>query len=282
MRRTFATLGALGLAAAITLVSAAPAQAAPARANGQANPVILVHGFNWNANTDCGTYWAAAKTALLNDGWTGGLTTYGYYSGDTNCGIKYSGGTGTSIKTVAKDFATQIYNRYSVRGVKVDVLAHSMGGLVVRSALTETAKGTTGFPPYLYIEDVATLSTPHGGANYATLCYLTTVTQCKEMAGGSSFLTGLQARPQSAMSTDWTTLSSYDDPVVYGESGSSMNAQHKIEYSGGGLDHDEMKTAVASYRARYYHASSGTWSAYGTRVGPLPWAANALQYHSTT
>jgi hypothetical protein len=38
-----------------------------------------------------------------------------------------------------------------------------MGGLVIRSALLIVQRNTPGWPPYLYVEDVITLATPHKG-----------------------------------------------------------------------------------------------------------------------
>ena len=47
----------------------------------------------------------------------------------------------------------------------VDVVAHSMGGLIVRFAL---AKQSVGAWPALEVEDVITLGSPHGGVNFAS------------------------------------------------------------------------------------------------------------------
>jgi triacylglycerol esterase/lipase EstA (alpha/beta hydrolase family) len=282
MRRTLALSASLVLAGVLGLVVASPAHAAPARANGQSNPVIFVHGWNSNGNTDCNSYWSAAKSKFSSTGWTGALVTFGYYTGDTNCSIKYNGSTTTtSIKTVGKALANEIYNRYSKNGVKVDVVAHSMGGLVIRSALTEVAKKTAGYPAYLYVEDVVTLSTPHGGATNASWCNITLWLQCQEMWARSTFLKGLADRPVSAMGTDWTAIASYDDPQVSYVSGVAMGAQHKIQYDAG-LDHTEIRTVSASGLARYVHLPSTTWSAWGTRVGPVQWARNAAYNHSAT
>lgn len=283
MRRIVSLLAAVLLAGGFTLVAQAPAFAAPARGNSQADPVIFIHGWSPDGDANCAAYWSAVTTAFTNAGWTGALTTFGYYSGNTNCDIMYNGDTtSTSIKTVGKALANEIYNRYSVNGVKVDVVAHSMGGLVIRSALTEVAKGTAGYPPYVYVEDVVTLGTPHSGATNAGWCSFTLWFQCKEMQAGSTFMNGLAARPVSAMGTDWTVISSYDDGEVSAASGVAMNAQHKIQYDDD-LDHTDLRTVVGSYHARYWHTgSSATWSAWGTRVGPLQWAKNGCYYQAST
>lgn len=284
MRRTATLAFSLVLAGSLGLVGRAPAHAAaPGRANGQANRVVFIHGWSPDGNADCDAYWSAVTAQFANAGWTGELTQFGYYAGDTNCDIKFDGDTmNTSIKTVGRALANELYSRYSVHGEKVDVVAHSMGGLVIRSALTEVAKGTAGYPPYVYVEDVVTLGTPHAGAAFAGWCSLTLWLQCKEMQAGSSFLNGLAARPESAMGTDWTVISSFDDGDVDESSGVAMNAQHKIQYDAD-LDHTELRTAVGSFQARYWHTASATaWSAWGTRVGPLQWAKNACYYQAST
>jgi triacylglycerol esterase/lipase EstA (alpha/beta hydrolase family) len=283
MRRILSVLASMALAGSLTLVAQAPAHAAPARANGQANPVVFIHGWSPDGNANCAAYWSAVTSSFASAGWTGELATFGYYSGNTNCTINYPGDTDhTSIKTVGRALANEIYNRYSVRGVKIDVVAHSMGGLVIRSALTEMAKGAAGYPPYVYVEDVVTLGSPHNGAIFAGWCSLTLWLQCKEMQAGSSFLTGLAARPESAMGTDWTVISSFDDGDVDEASGVAMNAQHTIQYDDD-LDHTELRTVVGSFTARFWHTGSATtWSAWGARVGPLQWAKNASYYQAST
>ncbi|WP_345943030.1 hypothetical protein [Streptomyces sp. SID2119] len=70
---------------------------------------------------------------------------------------------------MAKKFANHISTNYTKRGIKVDVVAHSMGGLVVRAALHYTHKRAPGFPKKLYIEDIVTLGTPHAGINHGQL-----------------------------------------------------------------------------------------------------------------
>lgn len=283
MRRLLTPLLALLLGLGSLALSVGPAHAAPARANGQSNPVIFIHGWNLNGNTDCNDYWKSAKSYFSGSGWTGSLVTFGYYRGDKNCTIKYNGTTDkTSIKAVGKALANEIYNRYSKKGIKVDVVAHSMGGLVIRSALTEVSKKTSGYPPYLYVEDVVTLGTPHAGAKNAGWCNFTAWLQCKEMIAGSTFLKGLQNPPKSTMGTDWTVISSYDDEVVSAASGVSMKAQHKIQYDAG-LDHTKLRTTkTGSLRARYMHAPKTTWSSWGNRVSPVVWARNAVYYASAT
>ncbi|WAZ19978.1 lipase family protein [Streptomyces cinnabarinus] len=286
---------------AIAFVAAAPANAAPARSNGRGT-VIFVHGFDpdGTAATNCREYWSSAINYFKSKRYTDSqLKTYSYYknkSGSDGCTWRYkdSGGYGTrdtSLTAVARSFANRVYNSYSSApygGQKVDVVAHSMGGLVVRAALYHVKKGTDGFPPYLYIEDVVTLGTPHNGASGGQLALCNAAygfpAQCKQMAQGSDFLDNLPVTPsKSAMGTDWTAVSSYDDSTVSASSGTWISAQHKLQYNDSG-DKEISHTALKSHKNGTYRArikNSGSWSSYADRTAPVVRAYQAVYYKST-
>jgi pimeloyl-ACP methyl ester carboxylesterase len=286
---------------AIAFVAAAPANAAPSPANGRGK-VIFVHGFDptgvVGAAVNCKKYWASAIQYFKTKGYADNqLITYGYYkkeSGSDGCTTRFTDEDGeygirnTSLTTIAKHFANRVYNAYSSSpygGQKVDVVAHSMGGLVVRAALYHVKKGTPGFPPYLYIEDVVTLGTPHDGANAGqlNLCAFHDALQCRQMRKGSNFLDGLPQTPsKSAMGTDWTAVSSYDDGTVSASSGTWIHAQHKLQYDDSG-DKAISHTALSShkygaYRGRVKHSSS--WSGYSEQLAPVARAYQAVYYKS--
>jgi uncharacterized protein (TIGR03437 family) len=73
----------------------------------------------------------------------------------------------------------------------VDVVAHSMGGLVVRSYLSgkQNASGVFQPPAATHVRKAVFLATPHFGTPIASL--VPVVNQVQEMASGSSFLFGL-------------------------------------------------------------------------------------------
>ncbi len=243
----------------------------PPRRNGATNTVIFIHGYG---DANCDAYWSTAKQHFGKTGWTGTMVTYGYYAADRFCTRVYpSGTTDTSIKEVGKDLAWYIYD-YSRWGKKVDVVAHSMGGLIIRSALTEVHKKTAEYPPYLFVEDVVTLGTPHNGALWCC-----TTKQAWEMKAGSDFLKGLAARPGSEMGTDWTNIGSLDDNVVKGESATAMIGQHRILYhKEAQLSHEDLIEVTSGiYRAK--SAENGAvWSAYVDRVNPVQLAKDAVYY----
>ncbi|WP_052407149.1 esterase/lipase family protein [Allokutzneria albata] len=227
----------------------------PKRGDSKNEPVYLVHGYTYG---DCGSRWNTLKGKLRDWRWTGPIHTVGYYyanekSRDTNCDINLADAKNPltyndSIMEVGRRVAWDIHNRYAKDGRSVDVVAHSMGGLVMRAALTGVATKAKGFPPHLYIEDVVTLGTPHQGFD----CRSTEWLQCREMRPGSALLGSLRHNPQSAQRTDWTLVSSEDDETVSANSGIDLNqpAGHKIKY----LATNKVKVTHSSIRTEHrYH-----------------------------
>jgi triacylglycerol esterase/lipase EstA (alpha/beta hydrolase family) len=156
-------------------------------------------------------------------GWTGSLHPVAYYAGDTRCtengnirNVRIaSGNNQTSIREYGRQLAWEIHDSYSWNGRSVDIVAHSMGGLVARAAISGTAKerGKNGWPKYIYVEDVVTIGTPHNGTRgWASVCFLSTV--CKEMLPGSAFLKSLAHNAQATGGTDWTMIGTEDDDIV--------------------------------------------------------------------
>jgi len=254
--------------------------AVPPRADSRSEPVFLVHGFDPSAGGggwNCGGYWGSAMSALRAQGMTGTFVTYGYYATDSSCTIEYPGTRDTSIWTLGQDLAWQIYLGYSRNGQSVDVLAHSMGGLVIRAALTGVSRGESGFPPYIYVEDVATLSTPHLGAGFARLC---SPLQCQEMRPGSALLGRLAANPQSRQGTDWSLFGAGDDNIVDEGSATGISAGHKVKYRGEqGVEHDRIHQLLSGPKvADHWHHHDPVWRV-GTFEQPVI-TTNALAYWS--
>ncbi|MFD5269021.1 esterase/lipase family protein [Streptomyces sp. NPDC058335] len=285
-RRISLFLSVLLAAVLTTLTTATPASAAPSRSTTNTNPVIFVHGIQGNpvkSGHDCAASWSAARNHFKDKGWRGNLLTFGYYAGNTNCSHEYGGDRDTPIKTVAKAFANYVYNNFSRSSKgskKIDVVAHSMGGLVVRAALYHTLKGTSGFPPYLYIEDVATLATPHGGSTNDAFCRLWWQ-QCKDMRPGSAFLDSLPSTmPNSGMGTDWTTMSAYHDGYVSESSGIAGTAEHEIQYNDDRVGHVSFpKLTNGTYNSRIKNNS--TWTSWNRYAAPVEMARIAMYRPST-
>ncbi|MFC4045712.1 esterase/lipase family protein [Dactylosporangium siamense] len=263
---------------------------APARGDGRANAVYFVHGFNWKAGTSCSSTWDPAMAALRARGWTGEMHTVGYYADDTGCTDQFaSGHTWTSIADLAQQVAWGIYNNQSRYGRKVDVVTHSMGGLILRYAVTAVEQRRSGFPPLLYIEDAVTIAPPNAGTWWTTFCDWYN-TQCVEMLPTSNFLPTLGTDPQSAMNTDWTEIFSCADIVSDCNSSAVMNVAHHVRYgSQFNLDHSGILAATsATWNYSVHHSErhgqplfagdSGSGWLEGNAPGPISWTYQALNY----
>lgn len=179
--------------------------------------VLLLHGFDpWNSGHDCATIWTTQRNALRAFGHTGRIYTVGYYNANSNCDRNvsstvytrnYAGdwrlvqGTAngrngildhnTPIEHAAYRVAWAIAKENADNGsASVRVVAHSLGGLVVRYAVQQASKGHADFPTLsqMNLTRVWTLGTPHTGTGYASWA---TPVQGKQMKPGSAFLTGL-------------------------------------------------------------------------------------------
>lgn len=306
-------IGAMSaLAVAIVLSSASEASAQ--RSDDRAKPVLFVHGINRNdrASSDCEHDFSAMRTAFKDFGHTGELTTVGYYRHDRRCDFsiadhgshsRHHGGSGehnndgghsadTDIRHLGYHLAWALYDRYSRHGKAVDVVGHSMGGLITRYALAQTELRHPEFPPFVRVEDAVTLGTPHGGARwYGLACRYD---QCGQMRAGSSFLRWLESdawEPDGSGGTDWSTMGSDDDSAVAADravgtaddrdpSHMYMGSCHKtwyrtdsnIEHSDFLYDTSPAFTAVAWT----YHRCSGGWTLYS-----LPWPVRRADFAVT-
>ena len=94
-----------------------------------AGPIVWLHG--WNSD---GALWKDLQAQMVKKTYatTNDFLTLSYYSGSDG-GLGFT--TGTPIEEVAQGAAREIMNFYEVRndGMPIDVVAHSMGGLVFRS-----------------------------------------------------------------------------------------------------------------------------------------------------
>lgn len=266
----------------IVVAVAIPAQAAPARTNNVTNAVYFVHGYTGAARHDCEEVWGAAKSAFRARGWRGPLRTWGYYRNNVRCTANFAGSVDVPIREVGRHLAWDIYNNYTRRGIKVDIVAHSMGGLVARAAIQGVRTRTAGFPGTIYVEDVITLSTPHTGTNWARLC---TNYQCRDMRPGSGFLAWAGQGPQSTIGTDWTLIGADDDDTVTSGSATGMTANvgHRIIFcSHQGLEHNVImkKTTGTNWCLRIWHHYTRVWLTIRAH-SPIGWAFLGAQYWST-
>lgn len=251
--RRLRRLGALVATLAIAGLMVTPG-AAVARTNREA--VLVVHGHNPNGRVDCDQFEGLVRQLRSADAGHGEyrfareVVPIGFYGGDTRApgddwgdrhcrwqahlsnhgrhGSAWPSGhrkvrgvtghtTGTSIRHLASHLAWLIHDRYTRRGVAVDLVGQSMGGLIVRYALAATETHARGFPRRLLVDDVVTLGTPLGG--YETELFTARNRQTIEMDKDSSFMAWLHEHadrpPQPGRRrTDWTFVGSSTDGFI--------------------------------------------------------------------
>ncbi|SEF94835.1 Lipase (class 2) [Nonomuraea solani] len=276
----------LSLCAGFLATTPAFAEAAPARANSKTRTTVFVHGWSRSANTNCESTWAPAKKALRSKGFTGRFVTFGYYGGGTRCDHEFAGTTDTRIQELGRRLAWFVDSQWTTYKQPVDVVAHSMGGLVTRAAIEGVNRygGDGDWPARLYIEDVVTLGTPHAGANLGTACALTHE-QCSDMRPKSGFLKWLEYNPRSQMSTEYTAIASDHDQWVARKSATNnYRADNWVTFgkstTGAKMNHTAVRTTSTGTWCGVYQwedMSASRKSCDG--VSPLQRAALALYYH---
>jgi pimeloyl-ACP methyl ester carboxylesterase len=277
MRTTAAIAATLALA-----LFAAPASAADPQ-------LLLVHGHGAaDKGKDCnGGTWREALRYYQDAGGRArsSMTTIGYYPGDKGvCDVMIGDGNASNerpIQDIARDLAIYVDDAYTSRGIPVDVIAHSMGGLVTRVALLGSAQGWDGFPSRkLNVDNVVTLSTPYRGVANPSAA---DDRQWEQMAPGSGFLKRLHANGSGlgeawADGTDWTLAGSSEDATVGYASGidKGAHADQKFGYQddprdSGDVDHTGIRTLHGEnrYDLTYWHAA-GVHPAHHTENGWAP------------
>jgi hypothetical protein len=253
----------LHLAAAVAaLVAVAFPAHADARSQSRDKDVVMLLGYDLFANHDCDLYDKLSGLLATRDGTSAPRAFHPvtYYRDsahrDAGCTESVDGWTrtgapatehfgthdatghtvNTRIEHLGYHLAWYVNKRFSQFGKPVDVVAHSLGGLALRYAMTRVQAHDPQFPSKLLIEDVVTLGTAHGGTTgftTADLCPGNTV-QCAQMAPGSAFLASLGAHPNPNPdeATDWTVIGSEMDDTVPGTSAIAMPAANqRVLYS---------------------------------------------------
>jgi hypothetical protein len=126
------------------------------------------------------------------------------------------GTTDDPVMHLACLFAWYIYDDYTKSDLPVEILAHSMGGLITRAAIGGSSAGAAGFPPALLVPDVVTVATPHGGIGgiEATAAWWTNQgsEEVADMQPGSTFMNTMGGsayeKPQGTDGTHWALIGS--------------------------------------------------------------------------
>ncbi|MCA1811368.1 MAG: hypothetical protein LC623_05085, partial [Halobacteriales archaeon] len=188
----------------------------------------------------------------------------------------------TDLRHLAYHLAWWFYDTYGTK--KVDVVAHSMGGLLVRYAIAMVEHKDPNFPPALNIEDIVTMGTPHSGAK---LGCLRSDLQGQQMCPSDDTMKWLTAEAQDAQGvagTDWTLMGADDDDAVSTSSATGMIANHKVQYPNdfGGTantayehsDYYQDNSTAADGDADWQEAN-GDWHSWNQALHSIRWAFNA-------
>lgn len=281
---------AFALLAVLSIVLPAGAQA---RSSTQDTITVFLHGFN---GRNCTQDWRELMLDMRASGFTGPFYVVKFLSSDAPCDLSgisnalnvslfdygsHSGPYGhsgtshdnnTDIRHLAWHFAHWM-RAYIPNDPSIDVVAHSMGGLIVRYALGKQS----GDWPALNVEDVVTLGSPHGGVNFASWTGTVQGTQMEP----DSFLIGWLAQnapnPQGSTGTEWTVIGSAGDVVVPRGTATNMQAPERVRYGllpsligHGGYMHEDANRNAGLWTGAQYQ----TFYTYG----PMSMTRVALQY----
>jgi hypothetical protein len=233
-------------------LAAVPAQATT---HSTGNVTLFVHGFgpgapiNYDPNNhiltlpnaiDCSGYWGDLPSFMRQQGYTGQFIYVAWYQNASNCDVNLhnwgSYDETLSWVDIGAALSQYIYQNFTSKGIPVDIVAHSMGGMVTRSAIY----GASGkAPPFCWLStcdtfsppiDVGTAITagsPHAGSNTtivktcANLAYNQQI--CGETLPGSRseiWVNGVDANnniihpaagdPQGKFGTQWINIAATD------------------------------------------------------------------------
>ncbi|MFD9910528.1 esterase/lipase family protein [Streptomyces sp. NPDC059063] len=230
--------GALGCAFALvfSVPDAAGAAEPPPREDTRDRPVIFIHGIQLQPNgMRCDSVWGKTKKAFLKAGWKKkNLITFGYYKDSPGgaCDVQYKGNVDSDLRDIGRFLRNYIWKHYGSKGKSVDIVAHSMGGLIAREAIIQARQADKD----VFVEDAVTMGTPFRGSGLAEACSLYS-RQCRQMRKDSTYLLTrtmftLAGLHNARGGTDWTVMGSETDAVVSPRSamGPSRLAEHHIRY----------------------------------------------------
>lgn len=294
MAQTWRKRGAVAITGAVLLLCGGLPSAAADTADKDTD-ILLVHGYGSN----CAAMNKAKNYFEDERGHDGAVKTLGYYANEkkSDCTdtFKDDATTNTDIQYVARDLAKYVYKHYTKQDKPVNIVAHSMGGLVTRVALLGSGQhwDDPNFPDKrLNVPNAVTLSTPHQGVidtdKHGT-------DQWQQMDPDSSFMTRLD-RSDSKLNgdwncggsggctTDWTLVGSHEDGTVSYNSGIDEGnpAHKKFGYQNaddsGEVNHGNIRELHSGcYDLHYWH--SGGHPRHETKDG---WAPLKTAYEAAT
>lgn len=164
------------------------------------DPVIVVPGFTTGPIVSVGYYPLVER--LRSQGYDVTLLVYPDYGlGDINANAQRLANTVNSVRS-------------RTGAAKVDLVAHSMGGLVSRSYIKNL--GGSG-----RVDSLVMMGTPNYGTNLAAVARFffggscIGITACQQMSPGSSFLNSLNAGDDTIGSVRYTSIATKVDEIVF-------------------------------------------------------------------
>jgi pimeloyl-ACP methyl ester carboxylesterase len=276
------------------------AVAAPAPAKDVNRPLVLVHGHEADSGVGCNGTWKDLMAHFRWYGYRGSFHPVRYYRDDTACTDFFGPGSSpriasatsdTKIESLAKTFAWYVYNRFNKQGVPVNIVAHSMGGLIVRYAIDQVQRHTSGWPPYFVAPSVVTFGTPHNGIEmgpfHAGCRFSGDSGECRQMDKSSGFIEYLRAHarnPQGGYGTWWSLAGSHADNTVDEGSAIDMAVRYKMRWaSEDSIEHsDYMHDRLGGgFTADAHCWSTDSGAAYGAMpegqcYWPIQWAYTVI------
>jgi hypothetical protein len=183
--------------------------------------VILVHG--WDLTTQPAWYvWSYGvdlEQQLEKAGYIVGVASYygtftlGFSNGTVLTDPSFLGTPSTPIENISLELGKMIDRAFAYRTVYLDLVGHSMGGLVIEYMLEHVRLSK------VLLRNVIFLGSPLNGAPLSSLTPWLNLTgyQAQEMSIGSPFLTALQAGFASARSNypgiEWLCYAGDADPL---------------------------------------------------------------------
>lgn len=181
---------------AATLVALLPAQPAGAAAK---DPVVIVPGFTTGPVIDTG--YIPLRDRLRSAGYDVTMLVYPDYGlGDIRTNSQRLANTIASVKA-------------RTGAAKVDLVAHSMGGLVSRYYIKDMGGSSS-------VDSLIMMGTPNYGTSLANVASFLTfgscvgIDACNQMERGSSFLNALNAGDDTIGSVRYTSIATSVDLVV--------------------------------------------------------------------
>jgi triacylglycerol lipase len=192
---------------AATLTLAAPPTPAGAAAK---DPVVIVPGFTTGPIISVG--YLPLKARLEAAGYDVTLLVYPDYGlGDISDNAARLRNTVNSVK--ARTGAS-----------KVDLVAHSMGGLVSRDYIKNLGGSSS-------VDALIMMGTPNYGTSLASLATLVNcvgIDACEQMSVGSSYLNALNAGDDTIGNVKYTSIATVTDEIVFPYSTSFLNNDGNI------------------------------------------------------